>query len=141
MADINIDATNAIVGRLATFVAKQALLGNNVNVFNCEKAVFSGNPRAVRERYYKKMFDVGQPFKGPHFPKMSDRFVKRVIRGMLDYKHGRGLSAYKRIKCYVGVPMEFEKVEMKKIGKTAMDLPNWKRLSVGDLCKSLGGRS
>ena len=38
-----IDASNLILGRLATFVAKQALLGEQVFIANCEKSVISGD--------------------------------------------------------------------------------------------------
>jgi len=137
---INIDATNAIVGRMGTFVAKQALLGNKINIFNCEKAIFSGDPRLVREKYHHLMFRMGQPVRGPFFPKLPDRFVKRVIRGMIDHKRERGLLAFKRIMCYQGVPSEFASVQMVQVSKQLKDLPRWKYISVGDLCKSLGAK-
>jgi len=37
-----IDATNLIAGRLATFVAKKALLGEEIEIVNSEKAVLTG---------------------------------------------------------------------------------------------------
>jgi large subunit ribosomal protein L13 len=41
--------------------------------------------------------------------------MKRAIRGMLpDYREGRGKESFKRIKCYVGVPKEYEGKEMIK---------------------------
>lgn len=137
---INIDATNAIIGRMATFVAKQALLGSKVNVFNAEKAIFSGEPRLIRAKYEHLMFSMGQPVRGPFFPRSPDRFVKRVIRGMVDHKNERGLLAYKRTTCYVGVPPEFASAKMVKVAKELKDLPRWKYLSVENLCKSLGAR-
>ncbi len=36
-----IDANNMILGRLASFAAKKALLGEKIDVINCEKAVIS----------------------------------------------------------------------------------------------------
>ena len=38
-----IDAENAVVGRLASRVAKLALMGEDVLVVNAEKAIMTGN--------------------------------------------------------------------------------------------------
>ena len=40
---IVIDATNATMGRLASYVAKQALLGKQIAIVNSEKAIITGN--------------------------------------------------------------------------------------------------
>ena len=34
-----IDAKNLVLGRMATVVAKEALLGEKIDIINCEKAV------------------------------------------------------------------------------------------------------
>lgn len=142
MAEINIDATNTILGRLSSYAAKQALLGSSVNIFNCEAAVISGEPKAIRDRYYYLMFKMGQPMKGPFRIKMSDRFVKRAIRGMLPYKQQRGLDAFKRTMCYLGVPEEFKDRKMIKVaGADASKLPKLKSIAVQALLKSLGGKA
>jgi large subunit ribosomal protein L13 len=140
MAELNIDATNAIAGRLASYVAKQALLGNSVNVFNCEKAVISGRLSAVRDKYYHRIFKTGRVFKGPFISRMPDRFVRRMIRGMVEHKQGRGKEAFDRIMCYIGVPAEFKERKLVKVAKQADELPKLKYQTVGDLCTSLGGR-
>jgi len=140
MAELNIDATNTVVGRLATYVAKQALLGSSVNIFNCEKAVISGRPSAIREKYYYRIFKTGQPFKGPFISRMPDRFVRRIIRGMVEHKQGRGKEAFDRIMCYIGVPVDFQGKKLVKVGKQADDLPRLKYQTIGELCVSLGGR-
>ena len=36
-----IDATNLILGRLASYAAKKAQLGENVDIINCEAAVIT----------------------------------------------------------------------------------------------------
>ncbi len=141
MAEINIDATNAIVGRLASYVAKQALLGSSVNIFNCEKAIITGRPDAVREKYYHRIFQTGQPNKGPFIIRMSDRFVRRIIRGMLEHKQGRGKAAFDRIMCYIGVPEDFKSKKLVKVAKDASVLPKLKYQTIGELCISLGGKA
>ena len=133
---IIIDAQNAIVGRVATVAAKKALQGEDVAVINCEKAVLSGTkPQLVAA--WKRKYSMGVPRKGPFIIRLPDRFVRRIIRGMLPYKKPRGADAFKRIMCYVGEPdFKGEKVEV----KTADDLPNMRYVSVGALCKVLGGK-
>lgn len=138
--EINIDATNLVVGRLATYVAKQALLGAKVNIFNCEKAIISGTPAQVREKYYHRIFQTGQPWRGPFISRMPDRFVRRIIRGMLDHTSARGKNAYDRVMCYMGVPVQFKDAKLVSLGKKKADLPNLNYQSVGELCTSLGGK-
>ncbi len=140
MAELNIDATNAIAGRLASYVAKQALLGNAVNIFNCENAIISGDPKAVRDKYYYRFFKLGQPFRGPFNSRMPDRFMRRMVRGMVEHKQGRGKEAFERVMCYIGVPVEFQNKKLSKVGKTADELPKLKYQTVGQLLVSLGGK-
>jgi large subunit ribosomal protein L13 len=103
-----IDATNLKVGRLASYVAKDALNGETINIINTEKAVITGTKSSILERFRKKR-SVGSRYQGPFYPKRDDRIVKRVIRGMLPYKKKSGREALDRIKTYLGVPPEFEK--------------------------------
>jgi len=42
-----IDATNLILGRLGTYVAKKALLGNKIDIVNCENSVVTGNRKRI----------------------------------------------------------------------------------------------
>ena len=115
---IIIDATNATLGRLCSYVAKQALLGKSVIVVNAERAVVTGRKKATIASYHKRKQRGGSSQKGPFFPKVPERIVKRAIRGMLpDYRRGRGREAFKRIKCYKGVPEKYEKEKMIKAGK------------------------
>lgn len=114
---IIIDAKNAILGRLCSFAAKQALLGKEVAIVNCEEAVITGNRADILQHYLEKRRRGGTSLKGPHFPKSPERIMKRTIRGMLQYKKGRSLDAFKRIKCYDKMPAEFEKEKKIKAGK------------------------
>ncbi len=140
MAEINIDATNAIVGRLASYVAKQALMGNAVNIFNCEQAIISGSFQSNRAKFYHYIFKTGRPEKGPFMSRMPDRFVRRMVRGMVDHKNARGREAFERIMCYIGVPAAFKDKKLVKVAKEASELPKLRYHTVGKLCTSLGGR-
>ncbi len=109
-----IDGKNAILGRLASHVAKEALKGEEIIILNCDQIIITGNKKNIKESFEKKRGRVGSSQKGPKHSKTSEKIVKRTIRGMLpDHRKGRGKIAYKKIKCYVGIPKEFQ--DSKKI--------------------------
>ena|SRR3989344_2731131 len=113
-----IDGTNATLGRLASYAAKQVLRGEEIIILNCDKVVISGNKVFLQKDFQEKRSKVGSSLKGPRVSKSSDRIVKRVIRGMLpDHRIGRGKEALKKIKCYTGVPKEFENKKKISAGK------------------------
>ncbi len=104
-----IDGKNAILGRVASYTAKEALKGEDVAILNCEQIVITGNKLNIIEGLEAKRKRVGSTQKGPKVSRTNEKIVKRVIRGMLpNYRVGRGRVAFKRIKCYSGFPKEFE---------------------------------
>jgi len=115
--EIIIDAENAVVGRLASYVAKQALQGKKVIIVNAEKAIFTGREEDIIEKYRVRRERGGIGMRGPFYPKTPERILKRIIRGMLPYKKGKGREDYKRIRCYVSIPAEFKDKKMIKSGK------------------------
>src|SRR3989344_9608043 len=130
-----IDATDSICGRIATVVAKRALMGENMEIVNCEKAVITGSRRFVIARWKQKSA-MGVPKKGPFIYTMPDRFVKRIIRGMLSHKEGRGQEALKRIKCHIGVPEGMEKAQVIKEAHVSK-VPNLNYITVKELTQQL----
>lgn len=120
--EIVIDAKNTILGRLGTFVAKQALMGHKVSIVNCEKAIITGNKKALQEVYLSRKWRGGSALKGPYFSVNPEKMVKKAFRGMLPWKKTSGREALKRIRCYSGVPPEFEKME-KKVFKRTLKKP------------------
>lgn len=109
-----IDGTNAILGRLASHAAKQAMLGKAVSIVNCEKVAISGNRRLVLEGYKEIRAKGGSSLKGPLFPTKPAAIVKRTIRGMLSHKQGRGANALKKIRCYEGLPKELAESKLEQ---------------------------
>ncbi|MCD4666255.1 uL13 family ribosomal protein, partial [archaeon] len=87
---MNINAENLILGRVATYAAKKALMGETVNVVNCDKIIITGSKKQILDRYLARIHKGSRPTKGPFFPKTSERIVKRTIRGMLPYKQYKG---------------------------------------------------
>ncbi len=135
-----INAENMILGRLATFVAKEALKGEKINVINVEKAIVTGKPKDILTRYQQK-YDRGHAIAGPFFPKHPERIVKRTIRGMLPYKQEKGKKAFKNIKCYIGLPKEFEGQKAETIEKASIkNIKKTKFLTIKEISKHLGSR-
>ena len=109
-----IDGKNTVLGRLASYVAKEALRGEEIVVLNCEQIIITGSKKNIQENFEAKRGRVGHSQKGPKHSRLSDKIVKRTIRGMLpDHRKGRGKEVFKKIKCYTGVPKEFQ--DSKKI--------------------------
>ena len=132
-----IDGTNLILGRASAFIAKQALMGEQVNLVNCEKMVITGTKKNVIAKYKRKKI-MGVPSKGPYQPRRPDMFVKKVIRGMLPYKQFKGRQALQKVKCHIGSPEDI-KGESKSIKKAEVDkVPNLKYICIEIVCKELG---
>ncbi len=136
---IIVDAKNKIVGRLATEAAKRALSGEEVAIINAEKAILT-NPDAFYNKLKTRinMQNKGNPHKSPKYSRMPDKIVKRIIRGMINYKSARGREAFKRIKTYIGEPEEIkgEKIEIpfaEYKGSSTIK-------TIGDISKKLGAK-
>lgn len=134
-----VDAKDIILGRLSSFVAKQVLLGNDVEVINCEEAVISGKRANVFANYIRRI-DRKAPGKGPYLFRRPDMFVKRTIRGMLPFKKPRGQEAFKRIRCYVGIPEDLKSEKIIKIDATSEKIILTDHFKVKDVCKAIGGK-
>jgi len=132
-----IDANGATLGRLSTNAAKRLLNGEEIAVINSEKAIISGKKSAIKNRYKDKR-EVGTYRKGPFFPRMPDRIVKRTIRGMISYQTRHGRTAFKRLKCYIGVPKEFEGEKFETIEEAKKQPVDY--ITIEELSKLLGAK-
>lgn len=137
-----IDANGAILGRLASNVAKRLLTGEEIVIVNAEMAVISGPPKSKAADWAHKR-ERGGPHKGPFYPRYPDRLIKKVVSGMLPAKSwaegSRGRAALARLKVYIGCPDQFAgKAEKIKI-KTAVEL-SCKYMTLQQLCRQLGAK-
>ena len=135
-----IDGNGLLLGRIGSYAAKAALLGEEVKIVNAEKVVISGTPQLVFAREKQKRDRIGYPLKSAKHPRLPDRYLRRAVRGMLPHKKGRGKEAFKRILCYVGVPAEFAGKEKTIKDAQAKKLPTLKYTTVGEVCYWLRGK-
>ncbi len=136
-----IDASDLILGRIASFAAKKAMLGENIIIVNSENAVVTGKKESVLARYKQRKELGSRPTKGPFMPKMPDRFVRRAVRGMLPYKKEKGREAYKRVMCHIGVPAEFSGKKHETVpGASISKAPSLRYTYVKTICESMKGK-
>ena len=134
---IIIDAKGLILGRMASIIAKRLLQGESVIVLNAEKAAISGKRlQIVKEA--KTFLEVGHPRKGPYHPRRPDRIVRRTIRGMLPRQKPKGRQAFKRLRVYLGAPMEFNGKEIQTILEASAEKLKSPYITVGELAKEIG---
>lgn len=138
---IVVDATDQILGRMASMIAKMLLEGEEVSVVNAEGAVITGNPTRIYEKY-KGRFDLSRavnPRRGPFYPRMPDRIVSRAIRGMLPWSKAKGKEAYRKLRVYRGVPQSLEEGDFKAFDAAKVDrIGRGRYVRVGDLAVQLG---
>ncbi|OYT39472.1 MAG: 50S ribosomal protein L13 [Desulfurococcales archaeon ex4484_58] len=136
-----VDATNQILGRLASIVAKKLLEGYRVYIVNAEKAVISGEKKRVIEGY-KLLFKVTthyNPYKsGIKRPRAPHNILKRTVRGMLPMDKPRGRNAYRRLRVYIGIPQEFKNREFIRFSEADASRLKREYIYLGDLAKELG---
>ncbi|MBT4604784.1 50S ribosomal protein L13 [archaeon] len=135
------NAKGMLIGRMASRIAKDALLGEEVRVINCDLAVVSGKKRVIQKEKTQRQDRRGYPGLANKRPRMPDRYVRRAIRGMLPWTTPRGKAAFARIMCYVGEPSDIDSssaIILKDADKSK--LPQGKYLTVAQIIKHLGGR-
>ncbi len=136
---MNIDATDAIVGRLSAFVAKRLLEGEAIVIVNAEKAVFSGNPRNVVRVYARRreMTDKADPSLGAKWPRRPDLFLRRIIRGMLPKRHYRQTKALGLLRIHMGAG---DVKDAQAYSQTSAQLSR-PAISIRDVCAELGWKN
>ncbi|HLD39165.1 MAG TPA: 50S ribosomal protein L13 [archaeon] len=129
-----INGKDAVLGRLASYTAKKLLAGEEVSIVNAEKVIITGDSVEITKKYLKKR-SIGSPQHGPFFPTKPDLIVRRTVRGMLPYKTNKGRIAFKKLRVYIGTPVEMEKGE-----SIAVKTVRTSYMTVGDLATQLGWR-
>ena len=106
-----LDATDKILGRFCSQVAKKALLGEYIVIINAQDAIISGTKRDIHEKFLAKLkiSTATNPLRGPFHERRPDTFMRRVIKQMLPRKKVRGKEALKRVHVYISdIPERFK---------------------------------
>lgn len=145
-----IDATNKILGRFCSQVAKKALLGEKIVIINAKEAIISGTKRNIHEKYLSKLniSTATNPRRGPFWPRRPDTFMRNVIKKMLPTKKIRGKDALKRVHVYIGaIPHRYQNkyqklipIEIPNAGKQRLSYYN-KFITLDNLCSRIGWKN
>ncbi len=145
-----IDATNKILGRFCSQVAKKALLGEKIVIINAKEAIISGTKRNIHEKYLSKLniSTATNPRRGPFWPRRPDTFMRNVIKKMLPTKKIRGKDALKRVHVYIGaIPHRYQNkyqklipIEIPNAGKQRLSYYN-KFITLENLCSRIGWKN
>jgi large subunit ribosomal protein L13 len=136
-----LDAKNQILGRLASYAAKQALSGEMVIVLNAEKAVISGRRKNIVEEAKRRLETrtLANQTTAPVHQRRPDLYLRRVIRGMLPWKKAKGKAAFHRVLVFMGVPEEYSSKNPAKVpGADASKLTS-AYITLADLGTEIGG--
>merc|ERR1711939_543869 len=118
------DASQHLIGRLASVIAKQLLNGQHVTVVRCERLEQTGSH--IRNKFKFLSFirkkTNTNPKRGPFHHRSPAKVFKRCVRGMLPKKRKRGYCALARLKTFVGCPAPYDK-KKKLIVPDALRIP------------------
>jgi len=141
-AEVVVDGTNMVLGRLASRVAKLLLEGKRVYVVNVEKIVVSGRRNMVVQAYKRTVLGVKSHYSHrwrPKRPRSPIRLFKAAVWGMLP-KNNRGVKALKRLKAYIGVPEEFKEREVVRFPEADASRLSRPGVTLAIIARELGWR-
>ncbi len=139
--EIVVNAENAVVGRLASKVAKLLLNGYTVHVVNVDKAVITGDRKRVLEDFTRKLWiksNVNPRRHGPFKPRSPEGIFRRVVRGMLPRRKPRGKEAFRRLRVYRGVPNNLANKEIKVFEDTLYRENPYGYVTLYEVAKHIG---
>ena len=97
-----LDASDLIMGRMCSQIAKMALLGQYIVITNAKAAVVSGRRNQILAKYVhlRHIRNLSNPRHGPFHFSRPDTFLRQKFKAMLP-KNKRGAEALKRIHVYI----------------------------------------
>ena len=126
-----LDATDQIVGRFCSQVAKRVLLGERIVIINAKDAIISGNKKNIHEKYLARLniSTATNPRRGPFWPRRPDTLMRGIIKKMLPRKKRRGKEALRRVHVYISDIPERFKDKYQKLVPNELPYADKKRLS------------
>ena len=108
--EIVVDARGHLLGRLASYVAKELLNGQKIIVVRCEQIMRSGSLFRNKLKYHEFLNKThnSNPKIGFSHYRSPSRIFWRTVRGMLPHKTARGAAALGRLKTFEGVPFPYD---------------------------------
>merc|ERR1711887_346320 len=119
--NVVIDAQDHLAGRLCAVVAKELLRGNHVTIVRCEGVFITGNFYRNKLIMLEKINHrtATNPKDGPFHYRAPSMMIKRMTRGMLPNKVGRGQRALERLQCFDRCPAAKSRLSDASVTKLA----------------------
>merc|ERR1719480_55536 len=141
--EIVIDCRGHLLGRLASTVAKELLLGQHVVAVRCEDMNISGSLYRNKLKYaaFRKKHMNSNNKRGPLHYRAPSKILWRTIRGMVPHKTARGAAALDRLKTFEGIPHPFDRKKRMVMPHCLNVLrlrPERRFCKLGDLSKEVG---
>merc|ERR1719305_1653219 len=141
--EVVIDGRGHLLGRLASIVAKELLLGQHVITVRCEDMNISGSLHRNKLKWasFRKKHMNTNPKQGPLHYRAPSKIFWRCVRGMVPHKTARGAAALERLKTYEGIPHPFDRKKRMVVPAALKVLrlrPERKFCRLGDLSKEVG---
>jgi large subunit ribosomal protein L13 len=122
---------------MSSKIAKLLLNGEYVTILNAEKAIYSGKKKSkIAEAHL--FLEVGAPERGPFHYRRPDRMLKKTVRGMLPCNQPKGRTALKRLKVFMGVPLEFKDKQTIQFEEAQATKLKGRSFTLAELAKEIG---
>ncbi len=132
-----IDGSGLIMGRLASFAAKQVLENEPVVIVNCNEVIINGK-QEITWKKYKDKDRLGSSRWGPFLTKTPAALMRRSVKGMLPRKRARGQEAYHGIICHNGMPEDIKPEQLASV-KLLKKSHSARFTTLAKICEKIGG--
>mmetsp|Transcript_58939 Transcript_58939/g.49934 ORF Transcript_58939/g.49934 Transcript_58939/m.49934 type:complete len:130 (+) Transcript_58939:22-411(+) len=116
--ELIIDGSKAILGKLASRVAKALLEGQKIVVVRCENLIVNNdmlfNVRKFKDWIRKRQ--ISKPTRSQKHFRSPAMVFWQAVRGSLKYKINKGREAIEKLKVFNGVPKPYD--HMKRVVAT-----------------------
>ena len=141
--EVVVDARGHLLGRLASYVAKELLNGQKVVVVRCEQILRSGSLFRNKLKFHEFLHKSinTNPRRGFSHFRTPSRIFWRTVRGMVPHKTARGAAAMGRLKTFDGMPFPYDhkrRMVVPDALKIARIRDHRKFCVLGDLAKEVG---
>jgi large subunit ribosomal protein L13 len=125
---------------MCSHVSKLLLQGNKVTIVNAEKAMLSGNRYKTIDSYkeHLEINSVTNPIHGPFHPRRPDTILSKMVRGMIPKRKPDGMTAFKRLRVYMGIPQDMKDAKMNSFEDSKITKPQSYYISIAEVAKQIG---
>lgn len=135
---MKVDATDHVMGRMATSLVEKLKDGEDIEVYNAGEAIIKGNPEQITNRY-KNKYSSGKRDHGSYTPRNPAELLRKSVKGMLpDNSTGRDMLG--RLKVYKRGPVDSDESDLESFeGAREESLKGSNFITVGELADNLRG--